>query len=235
MEGLISLLVLAAAARWLHPPASAAPPAPIRVSVLRSVPGWKGATAAYAAYGLAYAIYMNYLVAALEHDADCSAAHAAADFTVVGVAILLGGVLLGRLSDLLGRRPTLVLGFLLMSLGIAVVPWGIEPLAVISAVLFGIAMSGIPAVLATHLGDHLHSRAIGAAFGSLTLAFGLAQLAGPQLGGYWADRAGSFSGAFWGAAVLALVGAAAARTVPGPALRRPRRSPRGLSSPSPPP
>jgi predicted MFS family arabinose efflux permease len=223
VEGLVSLLVLAAAARWLHPPAPAEPPAPVRVSVLRSVPGWQGATASYAAYGLAYAIYMNYLVAALEHDAGFSAAHAAADFTVVGAAILTGGVVLGRVSDQLGRRHTLVLGYLLMAAGIGAVPLGSEPWAVLSALLFGVAMSGLPTVLAAHLGDHLDPRAIGAAFGSLTLAFGLAQLAGPQLGGFVADQTGSFTGAFLGAAALALVGAGAAAVVPGRPLSRPNR------------
>src|SRR5690242_18164310 len=46
IEAALSALVAAAAARWLRPPV--APVAgPVRISALRAVPGWVGATASY--------------------------------------------------------------------------------------------------------------------------------------------------------------------------------------------
>ena len=75
-------------------------------------------------------------------------------------------------------------------------------------------MSGAPAVLAAHLADWLDPRRFAAAFGAVTLVFGLAQLVGPQLGGWIADRTGSFTTAFLVAAVAALGAAVASATLP---------------------
>jgi MFS family permease len=110
-----------------------------------------------------------------------------------------------------------------MTAAILLVPVGAEPWAVLSAVLFGLAMSGAPAVLAAHLADWLDPRRFAAAFGAVTLVFGLAQLVGPQLGGWIADRTGSFSVAFLVAAGASLCAAVASATLPrrrGPAPSR---------------
>jgi MFS family permease len=69
-------------------------------------------------------------------------------------------------------------------------------------------------VLAAHLADWLDPRRFAAAFGAVTLVFGLAQLVGPQLGGWIADRTGSFSTAFLVAAAAALGAAFASATLP---------------------
>jgi MFS family permease len=76
-------------------------------------------------------------------------------------------------------------------------------------------MSGAPAVLAAHLADSLEPRRFAAAFGAVTLVFGLAQLVGPQLGGWIADGTGSFTPAFLVAAAAALGAAVASATLPG--------------------
>ena len=91
-------------------------------------------------------------------------------------------MLLGRWSDTVGRRAAMTWAYVGMTVAILLVPVGAEPWAVISAVLFGLAMSGAPAVLAAHLADALDPRRFAAAFGAVTLVFGLAQLVGPQLG-----------------------------------------------------
>jgi MFS family permease len=110
-----------------------------------------------------------------------------------------------------------------MTAAILLVPVGAEPWAVFSAIVFGLAMSGAPAVLAAHLADWLDPRRFAAAFGAVTLVFGLAQLVGPQLAGWIADRTGSFSPAFLIAAAAALGAAVASATLPrGGAAARPR-------------
>jgi MFS family permease len=100
-----------------------------------------------------------------------------------------------------------VLGYLAMALAIAVVPLGTVPLAVLSALTFGLMMSGLPAVISAHLADTLTPREFAGAFGRCTLAFGVAQLCGPQLGGWLAETTGSFTPAFLLAAAVALTGA----------------------------
>jgi len=135
-------------------------------------------------------------------------------FALVGVCIAAGGVLVGRWSDSVGRRAAMTWTYVGMTAAILLVPVGAEPWAVLSAVAFGLAMSGAPAVLAAHLADSLDPRRFAAAFGAVTLVFGLAQLIGPQLGGWIADRTGSFAPAFLVAAGAAIGAAIASATLP---------------------
>jgi MFS family permease len=213
IEAVISALVALAAARWLRPrvlPASG----PVRISALRAVPGWIGSTVSYGGYGLAIAIYMTFLVAAYEDDAGFGSGHASAVFALAGVCITAGGILLGRWSDSVGRRAAMTWTYVGMTAAILLVPVGAEPWAALSAIVFGLALSGAPAVLAAHLADWLDPRRFAAAFGAVTLVFGLAQLVGPQLAGWTADRTGSFSPAFLVAAAAALGAAVASATLP---------------------
>ena len=179
------------------------------------MPGWIGSTLSYGGYGLAIAIYMTFLVAAYQDDAGFGPGHASAVFALTGVCITGGGILLGRWSDSVGRRAAMTWAYVGMTAAILLVPVGAEPWAVLSALVFGLAMSGAPAVLAAHLADWLDPRRFAAAFGAVTLVFGLAQLVGPQLGGWIADRTGSFSTAFLVAAAAALGAAVASATLPG--------------------
>lgn len=218
IEAIAAGLVTLVAMRWLRADRSGFAPVRVRLSALREVPGWVGLTLAYTAYGLSYSLFMSYLVAALEKDAGFTPRHAASVFALVGVAIVFGGVILGRVSDRLGRGRTMLAGFALWggcALGVLV---GREPWVSASAIVFGLMMSGLGSVIAAHIADHLEPRSFGAAFGAVTLCFGVAQLLGPQLGGWIAERTGSFALAFWLSAGASVLGAFAAATIP-PARR----------------
>ncbi len=221
IEAVLSALVAVAAARWLRPQVVPVT-GPVRISALRAVPGWIGSTLSYGGYGLTIAIYMTFLVTAYEDDAGFSPGHASGVFALVGVCITAGGILLGRWSDTVGRRAAMTWAYVGMTVAILLVPVGAEPWAASSAVLFGLAMSGAPAVLAAHLADWLDARRFAAAFGAVTLVFGLAQLVGPQLGGWIAESTGSFSTAFLLAAAAAFGAACASATLPRRRLRVPR-------------
>jgi len=207
IEALLAAVALALCVVFLRPGPHRDDAAPVRSGALRRVPGWFGLAGGYAAYGLAYSVYTTYLVVALEDDAGLSRGTASAVYTLVGVTLIVGGILLGPLSDRWGRGRSLMLGYLAMALSIAVVPLGTVPLAVLSALTFGLMMSGLPAVISAHLADSLTPREFAGAFGRCTLAFGIAQLCGPQLGGWLAETTGSFTPAFLLAAVVALAGA----------------------------
>ncbi|SNX96575.1 Predicted arabinose efflux permease, MFS family [Geodermatophilus sabuli] len=213
IEAVLSALVAVAAARWLRPQVVLVS-GPVRISALRAVPSWIGSTLSYGGYGLAISIYMTFLVAAYEDDAGFGSGHASGVFALTGVFIIAGGILLGRWSDSVGRRAAMTWAYVGMTVAVLLVPVGAEPWASSSAVLFGLAMSGAPAVLAAHLADWLDARRFAAAFGAVTLVFGLAQLIGPLLGGSIADRTGSFSAAFLLAAAAAFGAACAAATLP---------------------
>ncbi|MGY1606753.1 MULTISPECIES: MFS transporter [unclassified Geodermatophilus] len=208
VETAIAVLALVLCLLLLRPARHRDDDVPVRAGALRRVPGWIGLTGGYAAYGLAYSVYTSYLVTALEDDAGFSPGHASAVYTLVGVGLVAGGVVLGPLSDRWGRGPTLVGGYLLMAAAILLVPLGAEPLASASALLFGLTMSGLPAVIAARLSDSLTPREFAGAFGRCTLAFGLAQLAGPPLGGWLAETTGGFLVPFLLAGLVAGAGAA---------------------------
>jgi MFS family permease len=186
----------------------------LALASLRAVPGWIAVTTAYAGYGLCYSIYSSYLVAALEADAGFSVWHASLDYGLVGLSIAAGGILLGQLSDRVGRRPTLVWGFVAMGACPLFVLIGTEPWAGASALLFGIVMSGLGSVVAAYVRDHTTEDSFAPAFGAITVFFGVAQLLGPELGGFLAEHTGSFRSAFLVSACGGLAGAAASAALP---------------------
>lgn len=214
IEAAIGLLALLAVHRWLVDDPEAAGPTEVGLDVVRRIPGWIGLTVTYAAFGLGYSIFINYFVAALEDDAGFSPAHAAFSYSALGVAVIGGGLVLGRLSDRRGRRPVLAGGMAVMAATAFAPIVGVEPVVTIAALCFGLVFAGVPAVIAAAVRDALDPRSFGAAFGALTLAFGAGQVLGPQIGGSIAEAAGSFDLAFIVSAAAAAVGALGALSMP---------------------
>ena len=184
------------------------------VRALRTVRAWIPATVAYAAYGFAYILVLAFLVARLEDDAGFSSGQAAAVFSIVGVAAVFGGLTLGPLSDRLGRRNTLTAAFLLFAACAVLVLTGRQPWVAIAVVGVGLVFSGVPALLIAHIVDHTDADTYGPAFSAATLAFGVAQMVSPQIGGTIADWLGSFTWVFALSAVLSTVGAVASSRLP---------------------
>ncbi|MDY7102177.1 MAG: MFS transporter [Actinomycetota bacterium] len=216
VELVVGIVALAAVLRWYRTPVAAAVAAPVRLGAIRQVPGWVPLTIAYSAFGLAYALFFNFLVTMLEEDAHFGATHTAAISAVLSTFVIGGGMLVGRISDRIGRRPALLVAFVVMSTCALAVLTGVEPVVVVAAGLFGIVFSGIPAVIASVVNDHLDQRSFGAAFGAITLAFGVTQVVAPQLGGLLGDAYGSFTPVFVASAAAAAVGAVASARLPHP-------------------
>ncbi len=216
IEAAIGAAVLVAVLLRLRPPAT--PPevrAPgARLSVLMTVPRWWAVTGAYAAYGFGYSVYLNYLAAALEIDAGFSANHAATAYSLVGITSIFGGIVFGPWSDRVGRRAALVTTLGLTVLCVVAIPLGREPWVAFSAAVFGAAMSGTGTVVSAIVGDRLEARAMGTAFGMVTVIFGVTQTAGPYAGGWIAETAGSFTPAFVAATASVTIALAFAACLP---------------------
>lgn len=168
----------------------------------------------YFLYGASYAIFTNYLVAAVQTDLGISQSGAAQAYSVLGIASIFGGLVLGRISDRLERRT--VLGWSVIGTGLLclVVPVGAGPLALPVALLYGLLMTGVGSVLFAYISDSVPQSFVAAAFGTITISLGLSQLVAPPFGGWLADRTGGFSASYLVAAVVGVVGGLLALRLP---------------------
>ena len=186
----------------------------IGLGTLRRLPGWAPLIVTYAGFAMGYVVYTSYLVAGAQDEAGFSPGHAANVYSLLGLTGIAGGLLVGRASDLLGRRTVLLAAHVLMAACALTVLVGLEPWVSISAGIFGIFASGLPAAVAAYVADHLEPAGVAAAFGVVTLAFGVAQTIGPPLGGFLADATDGFRWTFLLAAGAHGVGAVSAAMLP---------------------
>lgn len=215
----ITAVVLVLAIAFLRPVGEQPEIAPARVAVRRALPGAVALFLSYGLYGVGYAIYTSFLVAALHHDLALSGTAAAGAYSLLGLASIVGGVTLGRLSDRLGRGVVLVGANALVAAATLVVPLRLTAAVVPSVLLFGLLMTGIGTVIVAYLSDALPARDLSSAFGAITLSLGVAQLVAPPVGGWLADATGSFRVPFVVAATACLLAACLAALLPGRRLR----------------
>ena len=184
------------------------------LAMLRRINGWKALTSAYAVYGFMYLLVFAFLVARLEDDAGFSADRASSMFAIAGAAAILGGIVLGPLSDVIGRKATIIGAFVTFGVCAALILTGEQPWVAIGAGGVGLAFSGLPTVIAAYVVDATDAATYGPAYSAATLAFGAAQMAAPQVGGLIADWWGSFTPVFLLSIALAVVGAAISSRLP---------------------
>lgn len=175
-------------------------------SALRRVPGWAPLVSAFFVFGLLYLLVISFLTTRLEDDSGWTSTQASLAFTLVGVAMIFGGPLFIALSERIGARWTLAMSFG----GWAVVttlilPGWLVPTLVLS-VAVGLLFASMPSVLTAYVVNNTATDDYGPAFSAVTFSFGIAQMISPQLGGFIADRAGSFTPVFLLSAALAVVG-----------------------------
>lgn len=184
------------------------------LGALRRIHGWLPLTLAYAAFGFMYLLVLAFLVARLEDDAGFTPDRASAMFAVLGLSTVFGGVLLGPLSDGVGRRVVLVTGFTGFGLSTMAILTGAQPWVLLGSVGVGLAFGGLPTVIAAYVIDATDAATYGPAYSAATLAFGLAQVAAPQVGGLLADWQGTFAGVFLLSAAVAGAGAVCSARLP---------------------
>lgn len=184
------------------------------IAALKTVRGWIPLTMCYATFGFAYILVIGFLVARLEDDSGFSSGAATAMFSLVGVSSVFGGTTLGPLSDRVGRRVTLTTCYTIFAACGLLVLTGSQPWVAIAAVGVGMMFSGLPSMIVAHVVDHTDADNYGPAFSAATLAFGVAQMVSPQIGGAIADALGSFTWVFVLSAAVSLGGAIAASRLP---------------------
>lgn len=162
----------------------------------------------YFFYGLSYIIYMVFFAAYLVNEIGLSQEWAGGLWAAVGGLSVFCGVIWGGISDRLGRGRGAALAYLVLATAYIVyalvkVEFGFY----LSAVLFGLTAWSIPTIMAATAGDLVGARLAPAGLGFVTIFFGIGQALGPAIGGYLADKSGSFTIPFLVAGGISLVGA----------------------------
>jgi MFS family permease len=161
----------------------------------------------YFFYGMSYIIYMTFFAAYLIKEMKLDPSWAGGLWALVGGLSVFCGVLWGGISDRLGRSRGAALAYLVLGLSYIVyalikVKFGFY----LSAVMFGLTAWSIPTIMAAAAGDFVGPRLAPAGLGFITLFFGIGQAFGPYLGGFLADRTGSFMVPFLVAGGISLLG-----------------------------
>lgn len=182
--------------------------------VLRSGFVWR-ISLVYFAFGFSYVIYMTFFVKRLTDGLGMSPGTAGTLFMIVGWASLFCGVIWGHVSDIIGRRHTLAIVFVLHAVSFAAFAlWTSMPGLLLSAVLFGLSAWSVPGIVGAACGDTFRPGLVAGALGVVTLSLGIGQALGPLVGGMLADSYGSFVPSYLVAAAVALAGALAALLLP---------------------
>ncbi|OQX18789.1 MAG: MFS transporter [Desulfobulbaceae bacterium A2] len=173
--------------------------------------------AVYFLFGATYVVYATFIVTALVQERGLSEVAAGRFWSVVGAFSLLSGPVFGSLSDRFGRRETLALVFSIQALAylLAGLPLPL-PLLWCSIACYGMVVWSIPSIMAALSADYAGAQRAGHVFGFITFIFAWGQIGGPALAGWMAERLGSFSGSFFLASALAVVGALLALRLPRP-------------------
>ena len=136
-------------------------------------------------------------------DAGIPSLTAATIRSIIGVATIVGRIVVGAASDRIGLRRVLAACVVSQAILIAWLPivsdvWEFY----LFALLFGFVYGGNIPLFPALTGAMFGVRHMGVLFGFVTLGAGIGGALGPLLAGYIFDTAGSYSIAFWVASLL---------------------------------
>lgn len=172
--------------------------------------------AIYFLFGFSYVIYITFMVTSLVQERGMSETAAGELWSWVGLLSLGSGPLLGYFSDRYGRKRALMSVFAIQAASYMLVAMELPMTSVyLSIFCFAVVAWSVPSIMAALVGDCAGSQGAAAAFGFVTFAFGVGQIAGPALAGLLAESTKSFSVSFFMAASLALVAVVFSSLLPG--------------------
>lgn len=161
-------------------------------AALRSIPNWVLLTVCYTAFSTIAGAWMQFLALALEEDAGFSRPHINNLFSVFAVAGIFGPLLLGRLSDSIGRSYAIAIAAALSVAASLLLTVNSEPWSAIAVAIFGAGSFSIPILTAAAVRDHLDDRSFGTAYGTMTIIYGFGSFGAALLAGVLADWRNSF-------------------------------------------
>ncbi|MDZ4230522.1 MAG: MFS transporter [Dehalococcoidales bacterium] len=139
-------------------------------------------------------------------DIGFSAVEAAAVLSVIGGANIGGRVLMGAVSDKIGRNRTTIICLLSQALALVWLIWVRELwMLYLFALIFGFAYGGVGPSMAALIGDTFGLNRIGVIMGALEVGYGLGAAIGPVIGGLVYDISNNYFLAFLIGALTLLV------------------------------
>lgn len=214
-EALVAAAILVLLVVLVRSRSTAAVAGGMSLASLKRLDHYRRITAAYVVFGAIAAGYLSFLAEALEVDAGLSRAQVANVYLGTGLFSVVMAPLVGWLSDRVGRSAAkrgVMGGLAVGSVAVAIgPPW----MVVAAAIGLGGMWSSYPTLTATYVRDHLDAREFAAAFGMMTIFYGIAAMVAPAGVGILADRFDGFVVPYLAIAALAGVGLVILGTVPG--------------------
>jgi len=138
-------------------------------------------------------------------DIGFSAGEAAAVFSLMGGTAMAGRIIMGIVSDRIGRKVTAIICGLLQVGAMVWLIWAQDLwMFYLFALAYGLAYGGFGPSVAALVGDTFGLRQIGSILGVLDIGFGVGAAIGPAIGGLIFDVSHSYSMAFLIGAVAML-------------------------------
>lgn len=149
-------------------------------------------TSAYFCHGF-FSIYAVFLFAFTTRGLGYETQFAGNLWSLSGVMSAITLVLWGYLSDVWGRRETIIPCAAMLAIGILIPVFRQDaPSLWVSAFLFGASYVGPMTIITVAAGDLVGPAMAAAAMGLVTMGHGLGQMIGPAIGGVLIDVSGSF-------------------------------------------
>lgn len=226
--GVLGVLLLIPALRWLPPPPAQAAGAGASAGMADNPPGalfMRLLMAAYFCAGIGYVVSATFIVAIVERLPGL-AGQGTLVFLAIGIGAAPGCILWDFVARRIGMLSALLLAALLQIGGILLPLAGGMAAALSGALLFGATFIGMVSLVLTMAGRYYPSRPA-KMMGRMTLSYGAAQIVGPALTGWLALRLGSYDAGLYLAAGAMLLGSGLLLVLKGLERRELRLAPLG--------
>jgi OFA family oxalate/formate antiporter-like MFS transporter len=119
----------------------------------------------------------------------------------------LGRVIMGFLSDRIGRKASLLLVFLLQAVNMFIFAWyNSVPLLIAGSAIAGLSYGSLFALFPAATADYFGLKNLGVNYGLVFTGWGIAGVIGPILAGMVVDKTGTYTISYLVSAVLLIVG-----------------------------
>ena len=173
-------------------------------------------------FGVIASGFSSFLAAVLEQDVGLARSTVSYIYIGMGLASIVGAPTMGLVSDRVGRRSALLAVMIAMAVGSLVIAFAPTAAVVVGVIAFGGLWASYPTLTATYVRDHLDAREFNAAYGVMTIFYGLASILPPLLVGVLADELGNFTAVYLVIAATAGIGVVIVGGIPvtSPATQR---------------